>query len=111
MRAVRRDHVGPAKRAIVVCAGDKDKVLSTFGLDLQKLPSFQYTGKKVDLEGLARILRAAKIRFVVMEFLSECSYIIPSGCAHMFVTLGLIESSTWFTSLVVDGPEAVCAVK
>lgn len=111
IRAVRRDHEGPTKRAIVVCARDKEKVASKFRLDVRKLPNFQYTGKKVDLEGLATLLRAEEIRFVVMEFPSECSYILPSGCAHMFVTLGLFESSTWFTSLKVDVPEAVDSVK
>lgn len=108
MRAVRRDHIGPGKRAIVVCAGDKDKVVTMLGLDLEKLAHCQYSGE-VNLEGLAEILREAKVRFVLMEFPPECSYIIPSGCAHMFLTMGLIESSTWMTSLKADGPEAVRA--
>lgn len=108
MRAVRRDHLGPAKRAIVICSGDKDKVVAELGLDLEKNSPSQYSGT-IDLEGLARILREAGIRFVVMEFPSDCSYILPSSCAHMFVTMGLIESSTWVSLLKVDEPAPIGA--
>ena len=98
MRPVRRDHVGPAKRAIVVCAQDRVKVAKLLRLDLHEIPAHQYRGK-MDLIGLAKILTENKIRFVVMDFPVNCSYILPIGCAHMFKTYGLVESSGWLPSL------------
>lgn len=98
MRPVRRDHVGPAERAIVVCAQDRVKVAKLLRLDLHEIPAHQYRGK-MDLIGLAKILTENKIRFVVMDFPVNCSYILPIGCAHMFKTYGLVESSGWLPSL------------
>lgn len=102
MRPVRRDHFGPAKRAIVVCAQDRMKVATTLGLDLDEIPTHQYQ-RTIDLMGLAKILTENQIRFVVMDFPGNCSYIIPPGCAHMFETYALVESSGWLPSLKVSG--------
>lgn len=102
MRLVRRDHFGPVKRAIVVCAQDRMKVATTLGLDLDEIPTHQYQ-RKIDLMGLAKILTENQIRYVVMDFPGDCSYIIPPGCAHMFQTNALVESSGWLPSLKVSG--------
>lgn len=101
MWSVDRDHVGPAKRAIVMCSHDKERVIQALRLNTTKTATCQYSGTIVSLEGLVPVLKARGIRFVVMEFPSSCSYIIPSGCAHMFVTLGLTETCAWHPSLNV----------
>lgn len=100
LTAVNRNHVGPAKRAIVVCADDREAVVEALRLDLSERTFRQYSGPMKTLEGLASVLREKGLRFVVMEFPAGCSYILPAGCAHMFVTLGLIESVVWHPSLV-----------
>ncbi|CAN0232663.1 unnamed protein product [Ectocarpus sp. 6 AP-2014] len=95
MRSVNRRGSGPAKRAILMCAHDMDRVVDLLGLDVNKPSSSQYTGAIVDLEGLATRLRVNGIRFVVVDFPECCSYAIPARCAHMFVTLRLVESCAW----------------
>lgn len=99
MWSVARDHVGPAKRAIVMCSHDKERVIQALRLNTTKTATCQCSGTIASLEGLVPVLKAHRIRFVVMEFPSSCSYIIPSGCAHTLVTLGLIETCAWHPSL------------
>jgi len=103
MRPVRRDHIGPAKRGILVCAQDRLKVARMLKLDLHEMPQDQYRLGKLDLQGFAKILTEHKIKFVVMDFPPNCSYILPAGCAHMFETYGLVESSGWLPSLKALG--------
>ncbi|CAM9708097.1 unnamed protein product [Ectocarpus sp. 6 AP-2014] len=98
VRPVRRDHIGPAKRAIIISPGDMDVVVRVFGLRLEEIPADQCR-VKLDLEGLAKVLREHKCKFTVIEFPPDCSYMIPAGAAHMFETLGLIESSGWLPCL------------
>lgn len=82
-----------------MCSHDKERVIQALRLNTTKTATCQYSGTIASLEGLVPVLKAHGIRFVVMEFPSSCSYIIPSGCAHMFVTLGLIETCAWHPSL------------
>lgn len=98
VRPVRRDHIGPVKRAIIISPGDMDLVVRVFGLRLEKIPADQCP-VKFDLAGLAEVLREHKCRFTVMEFPPDCSYMMPPGAAHMFETFGLIESSGWLPCL------------
>jgi len=100
LHAVNQNHVGPAKRAIVVCDLDREAVVEALRLDLSQRTFRQYTGPIKTLEDLASVLRERDLRFVVMDFPAGCSYILPGGCAHMFVTMGLIENIVWHPSLV-----------
>ncbi|CAN0216779.1 unnamed protein product, partial [Ectocarpus fasciculatus] len=95
MRSVNRRDVGPAKRAVVTCAHDMDKVVHVLKLDIRKTSSTQYKGPIVTLEGLARQLTEHGIRFVVINYPEHCSYAIPEKCGHMFVTERLVESCAW----------------
>lgn len=97
--SVERTPPGPVKRAIVVCSADRDDVIRVLSLDIRKNATCQYAGPIECLEELGAKLKEHKIRFVVVDFPPDCSYIIPPGCAHMFVTLGLVESSVWHPSL------------
>lgn len=98
VRPVRRDHIGPVKRAIIISPGDMDLVVRVFGLRLEKIPADQCP-VKLDLDGLAIVLREHKCRFTMIELPPDCSYMMPPGAAHMFETLGLIESSGWLPCL------------
>lgn len=66
MRTVRRDLIGPAIRAIVICAQDRMKVVATLRLDLDENPSRQ-NQPDINLMGLAKILIDKQIRFIVMD--------------------------------------------
>ncbi|CAM9479955.1 unnamed protein product [Ectocarpus sp. 13 AM-2016] len=101
MRSVNRRGSGPSKRAILMCAHDMERVVDLLALDVSKPYSSQYTGEIVDLEGLATRLRANGIRFILVDFPECCSYAIPARCAHMFVTLRLVESCAWHPILNV----------
>ena len=96
IRTVNRDdtHV-PAKQAIVVHADDMSKVIETLDIDTRKESTSQYGGKPRTLPEFAIVLRDAGIRFVVMDFPWRCSYVLPAKCAHVFITLGLVESAAW----------------
>lgn len=85
----------PAKQAIVVHADDMGSVVKTLGIDISKESTRQYSGTIETLPDFARELRAASIRFVVMDFPARCSYALPAKCAHVFVTKGLVESAAW----------------
>lgn len=61
------------------------------GLDINQSPASQYRGKIGDLEDLATELKANRVRFVVVDYPAYSSYAIPRNCAHMFVTLRLVE--------------------
>ncbi|CAN0479499.1 unnamed protein product, partial [Hapterophycus canaliculatus] len=98
MWSVNRDHVGPAERAVVMCSHDKERVIQALRLNKHE-HNCMLPGTVASLEGLVPVLKAHGMRFVVMEFPPSCSYIIPSGCAHMFVTLGLKETCAWHPSL------------
>lgn len=102
IRSVRRDSAGPVKRAIVVSAHDRMKVKELFRLDLDEIPSHQYK-HAISLMDFAKTLAEEQIRFVVMDFPGDCSYFLPPGCAHMFETYALAESSGWLPSLNVWG--------
>lgn len=52
-----------------------------------------YFGSKIYLMGFAKIVKENQVRFVVIDFPGEYSYIVLSGCAHMMETNGLVESS------------------
>lgn len=99
IRSVNRGDRGPAKRAIVICAHDMDRVVRLFKLDVRKPPAVQYRGSVPDLRRLAAELKANSIRFVVIDFPEACSYAIPGKCAHMFVTLRLAETCAWHPAL------------
>ncbi|CBJ27861.1 conserved unknown protein [Ectocarpus siliculosus] len=99
MRSVNRGDRGPAKRAIVVCAHDMDRVVRLFKLDVRKPPAMQYGGAVSDLRRLAAELKANSIGFVVIDFPEACSYAIPGKCAHMSVTLRLVETCAWNPAL------------
>ena len=45
--SVNREHTGPAKRAIVMCAHDKDRVIEVLGLfiDMTETAACQYDGE------------------------------------------------------------------
>lgn len=102
IRSVRRDNTGPVKRAIVVSAHDRLKVKQGFRLDLDEIPSHQYR-PTISLLDFAKTLAKEQIRFVVVDFPGDCSYFLPSGCAHMFETYALAESSGWLPSLKAWG--------
>lgn len=102
IRSVRRDNTGPLKRAIVVSAHDRMKVKEVFRLDLDEIPSHQYR-HAISLLDFAKKLEEKQIRFVVVDFPGDCSYFLPPGCAHMFETNALAESSGWLPCLKVWG--------
>lgn len=104
IRPVSRVPLDAAKRAIVISALDKDEAMEVLKLDVSQQLQAQHPGK-IDLNGLARKLRGNSVRFVAMEFPPECSYILPSDCAHVFVTLALVESPTWLACLKGTGPK------
>ena len=91
----RGDTRGPAKQAIVVHADDMLTVIETLKINTNKESTSQYGGPSRTLPEFARVLKSNGIRFVVMNFPSECSYALPARCAHVFVTIGLVESSAW----------------
>lgn len=95
MRSVNRRDKGSAKRAVVTCAHDMDKVVSELKLGITKTASTQYNGGIENLESLASLLTEKGIRFVVINFPEHCSYAIPEKCGRMFVTERLVESSAW----------------
>ena len=99
LTAVDRRYCGLAKRAIVMSSRDRERVVASLGLDTSKSPALQYRGKIRCLESLAAKLQKEGIRFAVMEFPTNSSYLLPAGCGHMFVTFGLVESCTWHPSL------------
>lgn len=99
IQAINATHTGPVKRAIVICASDRENVIKMLELDLDNQATRQYKGGVKDLPGIAAILKANYIRFVVMEFPARCSYAIPLGCAHAFLSLGVVESSVWHPAL------------
>lgn len=98
MRPVRRDHFVPVKRAIVVCAQDRMRVAIVLKLDLDEIPTHQCK-VKINLMGFAEILTENQIRFVVVDFCGDCSYLLPPGCAHMFETYAMVESTGWLPCL------------
>ena len=98
IRKVNHAHTeGPAKQAIVVHAGDMDRnaEIETLKIDTAKESTSQYGGKVRTLPEFARALRGAGIRFVVMDIPARCSYALPARCAHVFITIGLVESAAW----------------
>lgn len=97
IRAVRtEDRSLPfAKQAIMVCAQDREKVVTEFGLRLRESGHCQYSGH-MDLESLAGRLGKIGARFVVMNFPPGSSYLLPPECAHMFANACLTEGSGWY---------------
>lgn len=91
----RRATKGPAKQAIVVHADDMSSVMKTLQIDTGKESTSQYRGQTRTLLEFARVLKGAGIRFVVVDFPASCSYALPAECAHVFITIGLVESSAW----------------
>lgn len=100
------DTQGPAKQAIVVHADDMSRVIETLKRDTGKESTSQYGGRLQTLPEFARVLRGAGIRFVVMNFPARCSYALPAKCAHVFTTIGLVESSAWHP---VFGQKITCS--
>ena len=94
-RVNHQDTPGPAKQAIVVHPDDMSKVIETLKIDTRKESTAQYGGRLTTLPQFAQKLREAGIRFVAMDFPARCSYALPARCAHVFITLGLVESSAW----------------
>ena len=86
---------GAAKQAIVVHADDMDRVVKTLKINTAKESTSQYGGDVQTLPEFARTLRGAGIRFVVVDFPVRCCYALPARCAHVFVTIGLVESAAW----------------
>ncbi|CAM9692634.1 unnamed protein product [Pylaiella littoralis] len=107
IRAVRADDLGLpfAKRAIVVCAQDREMVMKKFGLNVHESGHCQYSGP-MNLESLAVSLRKFRARFVVMNVSSGSSYLLPPECAHMFENACLTEGSGWYPCIPKYG-EAV----
>lgn len=88
-----------AKRAIVVHADCREDVIKELVIDTGLESTSQYLGKDRTLEEFARALKRAGIKFVVIDFPWLCSYMLPSSCAHVFVTFGLVESGAWHPHL------------
>lgn len=99
MTPVRRDEAGPAKRAILVCAHDKEQVVTLLGLKVSEPSATQYTGNTLHLEDLAELLQERGILFVVANFPAACSYAIPCNSVHAFITLRLTETCAWHPSI------------
>lgn len=96
---------GPAKQAIVVHRGDVDTVIRALDLDLNKESTSQYSGAIKTLPNFAAKLRDAHVRFVVVNLPTRCSYALPARCAHVFITLGLVESMAWHPNLNLQRSE------
>ena len=103
-RVNHQDVPGPAKQAIAVHADDMDTATDTLDIDIRKESTSQYRGTLTTLPQFARKLREAKIRFVVMDFPGRCSYALPAQCAHVFITIGLVESAAWHPVFKQDMP-------
>ncbi|CAN0313746.1 unnamed protein product [Scytosiphon promiscuus] len=99
MQCADRKEYGPAKRAVVICAHDMSRVVDLLRLNTSQPSAAQYRGPELDVDGLASKLKENSIKFVVCDFPPDCSYAIPSRCAHMFVTLRLVESCVWHPAL------------
>lgn len=99
MRSVQHSDEGPAKRAIIVCVHDREKAIRVLDLSIEEASSCQYRGHIRTLEGLARELRTHNIRFVIVDYPPNCSYLIPWGCVHAFCTLRVVESAVWHPCL------------
>lgn len=100
LQSVNRGPHGNAKTAVVVCAPDMDRVVEVLGLVITNPSATQYTGAKLGIGGLIEILNKNGIRFSVVGFPQRCSYAIPRGCAHLFVTDDeLVETVAWHPSL------------
>ncbi|CAN0036817.1 unnamed protein product [Scytosiphon promiscuus] len=90
---------GAARRAVVMCAHDMDRVVDVLRLDISRPPGAQHRGADLDVESLAGKLKENGIKFVACEIPADCSYAIPPRCAHMFVNLRLVESCVWHPAL------------
>lgn len=89
-----------SKRAVMVSRYDRSKVVTLLGLDLAQVPFDQYKRPDIrHLDDLIKILDESGVGYVVVDFPRRCSYVIPSGCMHMFHTIGLTETTTWFPSI------------
>jgi len=99
MRSVLRREDGPAKRALIVCSHDLENVQRVLDLRLKEKSASQYKGGLRTLEEFASELRKEGIRFCIVDYPADCSYFIPAGCAHAFVTCRLVESAVWHACL------------
>lgn len=92
---VERTWTGPSKRAVVVSRRDRGTVIDLLGLDLAKNPVEQCRRPGIKaLSDLIAVLGERGVGYVVVDFPRLCSYVIPSGCMHMFFTIGLTETTT-----------------
>lgn len=91
-----------SKRAVIVSRHDKSNVVRLLGLDLAQVPIAQYKSSDIRvLADLTKILDDGDVGYVVVDFPARCSYVIPDGCMHMFCTMGLTETTSWFPSIQV----------
>jgi len=104
---VQRTWTGPSKRAVIVSRHDKGVAVKVLGLDVTKTPFDQCKRQDIKvLSDLVSILKKNRIGYVLVDFPRLCTYVIPRGCVHMFFTIGMTETTTWFPSLKnVDLPE------
>lgn len=97
---VQRTWTGPSKRAVIVSRHDKGAVVKLLSLDVTKNPFGQCKRRDIKvLSDLVAILEKSGIGYVVVDFPRLCTYVIPRGCVHMFFTIGITETTTWFPSL------------
>lgn len=99
---VERNWTGSSKRAVVVARRDRGAVIDLLELDLGKNPVEQCKRPGIKaLSDLIAVLEKGGVGYVVVDFPRLCSYVIPSGCMHMFFTIGWTETTTWFPFLKV----------
>lgn len=95
MMPLDRTTTGDIKKATIVCAADKQRVIDGLGMTVDNSVQKQYDGEISSMEELVATLREIGVRFVEVRFPAYCSYFLPRGCAHAFETLALTESVVW----------------
>lgn len=97
---VQRTWTGPSKTAVIVSRHDKGTAVKVLNLDVTKTPFDQCKRHDIKkLSDLVAILEKSGIGYVVVDFPRLCTYVIPGGCVHMFFSIGITETTTWFPSL------------
>lgn len=101
LRCINRFNTGFSKRAVIVSRRCKEKTIDVLDLKVDRPPNKMYSanGEIVTLDDFVGVLVKHDIDYVDVRFPSSCSYVIPSGCVHMFETLDLVESALWSPSI------------
>lgn len=95
MLSVNRWETGPAKTAVIVSREHMDEVIRVLRLDILKPSSTQCPLNHMGIDDVVQTLKDDSITFAVVSFPQRCSYAIPRGCAHFFVTHHLVETVAW----------------